>query len=273
MGIFSAIGSIVGGLLGQSSQDDQMNKQIAAQREFAQHGIRWRVEDATKAGVHPLFALGANTHSFSPIGIGGSPLAEGIAGAGQGIDRAISAKGTGVERAFNARMMELQLQRGELENALLASQIARSNAPTQVQPAMPMPGRYLIEGQGQTSVDPLPERFGGPLVQNVPLERIVSDPANLHAEPGAITDVGWARTATGGYAPVPSGDVKERIEDQLIPEIGWALRNVLLPNIIGGKGGQPPFPAPAGKRWVFSRQEQAYHLVDYSGDVPWYDLE
>lgn len=40
---------------------------IQQQREFAQKGIRWRVSDAKKAGIHPLFALGANTASFSPV--------------------------------------------------------------------------------------------------------------------------------------------------------------------------------------------------------------
>lgn len=261
--IIGGASSLIGGLFGQDSQDDQMKAQIAAQKEFAKNGIRWRVEDANKAGVHPLFALGANTHSFSPIGVGGSPLAEGISQAGQNIGRAISAKGTSVERAFNARMMELQLQRGELENQMLASQIARQNSPAQMPPALPMPAadRFLIDGQAQTTPMPIPERFGGPLIQNVPLERIRSDPDNLHAEPGAITDVGWARTADGGYAPVPSYDVKQRIEDTWLPEIAWAMRNLAGPNI-SASYNRPPFKAPDGKHWQWSWADQAYYLED-----------
>lgn len=46
------------------------NQNIALQKEFAQSGIQWKVEDAKKAGIHPLFALGANTHSFSPVSVG-----------------------------------------------------------------------------------------------------------------------------------------------------------------------------------------------------------
>ena len=109
--------------------------------------------------------------------------------------------------------------------------------------------------------EPLPERFGGPLVKNLPLERIRSDPSNPHSEPGAVTDVGWARTARGGYAPVPSSDVKSRIEDAFIPEIGWALRNLAGPNLIGASAGAPPFKAPAGKKWYFSLIDQSYMLV------------
>ena len=35
------------------------------QKEFAQHGLRWKVEDAKQAGINPLVALGASTHSPS----------------------------------------------------------------------------------------------------------------------------------------------------------------------------------------------------------------
>ena len=37
--------------------------QMANQREFAKHGIQWRVDDAKAAGIHPLAALGSPTRS------------------------------------------------------------------------------------------------------------------------------------------------------------------------------------------------------------------
>lgn len=40
------------------------------QKEFAQHGISWRVDDARQAGLHPLAALGAQVTSFSPSFVG-----------------------------------------------------------------------------------------------------------------------------------------------------------------------------------------------------------
>lgn len=43
---------------------------VAYQREFAKHGISWRVADAKRAGIHPLAALGAQTMSFSPSVVG-----------------------------------------------------------------------------------------------------------------------------------------------------------------------------------------------------------
>lgn len=41
---------------------------FAFQREFAEQGIQKRVEDAKKAGIHPLYAIGAQTPSVSPVG-------------------------------------------------------------------------------------------------------------------------------------------------------------------------------------------------------------
>lgn len=51
----------------QTREEQFAREQIALQREFAQHGVRWRVEDAVAAGLHPLFALGANVPQFSPV--------------------------------------------------------------------------------------------------------------------------------------------------------------------------------------------------------------
>ena len=61
--MLDALGSVVSGLFGKSEAD----KNIKYQKQFAQHGIRWKVEDAKAAGLHPLYALGANTHSFTPV--------------------------------------------------------------------------------------------------------------------------------------------------------------------------------------------------------------
>ena len=81
MGLFSSIGKVVGGvvngvtgILGINSQKDansQANalaqQQLAYQKELAQNQIQWRVEDAKKAGLHPLAALGVSPSSFSPV--------------------------------------------------------------------------------------------------------------------------------------------------------------------------------------------------------------
>lgn len=57
---------------GKRASDDQnyyAGQNVGLQKQFAQYGIRWRAEDARKAGLHPLAALGASTSSFSPVHI------------------------------------------------------------------------------------------------------------------------------------------------------------------------------------------------------------
>lgn len=224
--IISGIGSVLGGLFGQNNQKKQMQAQMDAQKEFAQKGIRWRVEDAKAAGIHPLAALGAQTTSFSPIGIPGSPLAEGMSQAGQEIGRAIEAKGTTAERAFNLKMQTLQLQRGELENQLLASQIARINSPTQLPPPMPsaVSGSSATPGSvidGQNTATP-PERVAGWL-----------DPPTPNGRAIPIWVKGRDRDGKEIWIPNPDGPDAEQLAFAAITraQAGWeaAARTLIAP--------------------------------------------
>ena len=70
-------GSLISSKMGKKAGDKQaaVNAKAAAdnikhQKEFAQHGIRWKVKDAQEAGIHPLAAIGANTQSFAPVSVG-----------------------------------------------------------------------------------------------------------------------------------------------------------------------------------------------------------
>lgn len=245
--IIGGIGSLLGGLFGSSSQEKANEENIKYQREFAQNGIQWRVADANKAGIHPLYALGANTVSFAPSSVGSNALGEGIANASQEIGRAITAQGTKADRAIQATMAKLALQRAGLENELLATQIRKIEAPG-TPPALPSPAnRYLVDGQGQTLVSGPSSAVSSNLVVDQPLERVTGDPNLLSAEPGAVTDQGWIKTPRG-YATVPSMDAKNRIEDSLY-ELDHYARNGLLPRI-GITNGQPPPVDPGpGKSW------------------------
>lgn len=215
------------------------SKNRKQQKNFAKKGIQWRVQDAKAAGVHPLYALGAQTHSFQPVQIGGAVNA--LSQAGQDISRAVDAGSS-----QSKRLKQLTLERAGLENELLRSQIARNNS-AQLSPATPGQDRYLMQGQGNS-----------PLVTEMPLQRTVSAPNAPHQEPGAVPDVGWARTDTG-LAPVPSTDVKDRIEDNLIQEFMWAVRNNVMPTL---QMGSPPATSPGkGKVWVFNPFRQEFQAV------------
>lgn len=156
--LISAGANLLGGLFGRQSQADAnaLNAQvarenIAKQEEFARSGVQWRVEDARKAGIHPLYALGAQPSSFSPVHVGAqgdTSLPTAFANAGQDISRAVNATRTGQDKvdAYNSTVQALSLQRMGLENELLSSQIRKIN---QTGSPPNFPGtRGVIDGQG-----------------------------------------------------------------------------------------------------------------------------
>lgn len=83
----SAATSLIGGEQARRSASQAADSNAKMQREFAQHGVSWRVADAKAAGVHPLAALGANLSNPSPVYFGNT---SGIAEAGQEIRKGMA---------------------------------------------------------------------------------------------------------------------------------------------------------------------------------------
>lgn len=233
--IISAGSNLLGGFFGErgaSARNDASlefaREQNALQREMAQFGIRWKVEDAKAAGIHPLFALGAPPFNPSPVSYQPSEpsfgMAEALSRTGQDIGRMIHATRTADER-LNSSIDALRVENLGLQNDLLRSQIAKFNS-AQVGP--PLPG--MSSGLG---------------VVPKPHEVTVSELGAPHKEAGYVSDFGLSRTATG-YVPVPSGDIKQRIEDNLPHEIMHYLRNNVLPNwdIFGADAAKGTKPNP-----------------------------
>lgn len=230
------------------------------QKEFAQSGVSWRVQDARNAGIHPLAALGFQGPSSTPISVSGptessnpqSPFAgasmgSGISAAGQDISRAIQALSPEAERLrqYNETAQALNLQKAGLENVLLASQIRRTS--TGVGPAMPTAtGVRQLDGQGNS-----PPRGGqvvkNGLVQSEPNKVTATAKGRPEAEVGSNPWVGFIDTPTGKM-PVPGEKAKERIEDNWVYETVHAVRNLLTP-FIGGGTKPPPV---AGHYWKWS---------------------
>lgn len=146
--------NFLGSTLNRNAQEDFNNAQIAnaqqnmaQQREFAQHGVQWKVEDAKAAGINPLAALGANTASFSPVSVGGEAPKPGDAfsGMGQDLQRAFKASSTAAmrEESDNAELRKAQIEKAGLENDVLKQEIAsrqmrNSRINAQVGPPMPV---------------------------------------------------------------------------------------------------------------------------------------
>lgn len=115
--ILGVAGKIGQGVLSKVMGDDQAK----LQKQFAQNAIQWKVDDAKKAGVHPLYALGANTTSYSPVSVGMPDLGAMGQDIGGAIDRASSQPDK-----VSGQLAVLALRRAGLENDLLEAQIARA---------------------------------------------------------------------------------------------------------------------------------------------------
>lgn len=139
--IIAAGANIASGIMSRNAQKEaneasaaaaQKNRQM--QMQFAEHGIRMRVADAKKAGIHPIYALGAQTPSYTPVSQTFTPetgLAAGLANAGQDISRAFQATRTAPERAdaYTSAVQKITLENmgldTEIKRADLASKVAR----------------------------------------------------------------------------------------------------------------------------------------------------
>lgn len=256
---------LVGGILSNKAQREsaaeinaaniqQANENRAMQEKFAQYGIRWKVEDAKAAGIHPLYALGASTHSFNPVGVGavgsGSDnVGPAIGQMGQDISRAVNSTKTDDEKTITQLQiagLKADLQGKEIDNAV------RSKALSNVVPNNPsFPGSdNFIPGQGNSN------RQNKTLVTEKPLERTVSQPGRLSQEAGWRPDVSYARTDTGLTPMVPES-LSESLEDDIVGKLMWRFRNQVVPNVTGG-GAPAKSQLPKGAtdwNWSYMGQE------------------
>lgn len=235
--------AVAGGLISSRDQRHAAQRSAAQQERFAKEGIRWKVADAKAAGISPEFALGASTHSFAPTETG-SERGSMIADAGQNIARAALATEDAGSRKLNEQLKAETLRGMVLDNnqKAMSAQLTSVNKPGN--PPFPSSRGNIVPGQNNS-----------PVVDKA-LERTGQHSTARHSEGASIPSVGWAETDDGGLMPIPSQDIKNRIEDQAIPEAIWAARNLIGPNM--GKGSKPPLSAlPKGAhswRWSLSRQ-------------------
>lgn len=181
------LGAILGAgasVLGSVLKNSQANKQTAMQKQFAQQGIQWKVKDATAAGIHPLYALGAQTTSYQPTSVGDADY--GIAEAGQNIGRAIDATRSTPATELAQKATETQIAGLELDNELKRTQLASAQIlANQTGPHPALPGsadQYLLPGQGDSGV-----------ISSVPPGH---DPRNPQLTGGlALEGKGWKRNA------------------------------------------------------------------------------
>lgn len=259
--LLGAGSSLLGGLFGQKNQaninaqniaeQDKINAEnIALQKEFAQNGIQWKVHDAQAAGINPLAALGASTSSFSNV-VGATAQSDnsfgkGVSAAGQDIGRALKdTMAAGDQHAL--KMAQLQETHGELENQLLASQIAKYNAAGAGGPPTPAAGqqwKWGLDGQGAV-VDLSSARNGGnqPAIKVEPNKVIPGVVGDEGVAPGVSPLTGFMNNG-GLMFPVLSDPAAKAMSNDTFGNMAFRLWNTL------GLGDTPP--PRKGEYWMWT---------------------
>lgn len=217
-------GRIIDQIHGDEARSEQRRYDASRDDSFIQR----RVKDAKKAGVSPLFALGAGSYSPSSVSVG-----SGFSGMGQNIGRAVDAVATGSERQ-SRRLGELAIERGELENAQLRSNLALSGQAGQA-PSYP---------DGST--------------KRTPPNISTSIPGSPGMEPGLQPSTGFVQHPDGSVGVVYGQGLKQSIEDSPYEYTEFA-RNVIATNA-GAESYKPPRSyLPKGKDdWEWSLVKQSW---------------
>lgn len=180
-----ALLNFFGGKSANEKAAENAQRNIDLQKEFAQQGIRWKVADAKAAGIHPLYALGANTTSFSPVTVGQTnelaPLGDFARSMGQDLTRAANATRTTGERdqAFTDTQRALTTQNMTLQNELLGAQIAKIRA--SLNPPMPAVDDTTVP-QADKYEDRPKLNLGGGLIKTDPTITNAQDFENRYGE-------------------------------------------------------------------------------------------
>lgn len=219
-GLISAAGSLFGSSKSKKAQEAASQREYERQKEFAQNGIRWKVEDAKAAGIHPLYALGANTSTYSPQAAVGNDY--GLSQAGQDIGRAIEAGMTHRERQKAAVLQtaynEAQVEHMNNQNELLKAQ---TDAVRQgiINDALYNNPDFatMLANASQSRVRT--QQNGAPFpVLNPNMDKSIPEWGFAHDEKGRLTSV------------IPGDDMAQRTEDKFIiewlPWIGAAVKNL-----------------------------------------------
>lgn len=147
-GLLSGAANLIGGMFNRSSAQSIAQQNIQAQELFAQQGLQWRAQDATRAqaetGINRLALLGAPTSSFSNIVGDSGAFGQGIANAGQDIGRAITAGNPQAKRVeeLNAQLLEAKISNVNADTVRQqaeASAIARKFASPGTMPSVAIP--------------------------------------------------------------------------------------------------------------------------------------
>lgn len=178
-------------------QDELYKQQLNDQIMFANNGIQWRVADAQKAGVHPVWALSGGGAAYS------SP---GISVGSRGGSSFNATMGQDVSRAAASTMTPEQRLLGEIELATAKNRLAMSEIELNNQRR----GNSAQVGPGMPSSSIPGDMFAGDWSSTTPAQRVshdLEDPSTTASAPSPMFEKFTFGGTDGGRETVwlPSG--------------------------------------------------------------------
>lgn len=204
--------SVFGSILGWSSSKDYNDAVEKAaeintdyQREFAQSGIQWRVQDAKKAGISPLAALGSSGASYTPVQRVGGPFD--WQSAGQDLSTSIS---RGFDLHAKKKLIIAQVRKEtaeagvqELNLQILRKKLRDMNATKPI----PQPGMGIVhQNQG-----------GGDLYTRQP----VPTSSAPGVQEGMVPEGQYNVSRTGFLKYYPNQNIMDLLSESLPAALGW----------------------------------------------------
>jgi len=207
------------------------------QANFERNSISGRIAEGKKEGLSKLASIGSQPNNSSTAVVGQDTSHLNNQG---GVNFQSSDDRT--NNRLQQDLLRQQIEGQRLENLKKSQELAPQKT------GQPTAGAGFMPGSSQVIK-------GGITEKN--MERTTSLKGRPWSEPGAINAQGFEASPTG-LGPIPSGDVKQRIEDSPY-ELRHFVRYGLMPNL-GDTSTQPPLSAlPYGAdSWVWNRVFQEW---------------
>lgn len=230
----TAIGAgigLIGGALSNRSSENQAEKGYSAQERSLRNSIRWRVEDAKAAGIHPLYALGAPAMSTSPM-MYEDKIGPAVQNMGQAMPDILRGKQSEYETVMqfeNYRNMASLTAKNDAEafyyRALAEVTLQKRNS------VNPVPGMGVQHEMGQD-----PKGAGEGIIDLKPAEQISTKAGHPESSAGInpAYQLRMIDKNLPAFMPIAEGDSPEETIGEMSPAAfgGLVLRNT---RIFGGQ--------------------------------------
>ncbi len=195
--------NFIGGLMNMNNQNKLAQRQEDLQREFAQNSIQWRVNDAKKAGIHPVAALGSQGISYNPSYVGGDNFG------GSQASVSVSTGGDKEIDELNKRLLTAQVRHAEAE----ATSAEMANLPK------PQNTGGVLFGASQTK---------GALTNQTGVGHSASPtsmPGQASVNPYGVAEVNnavnFTKNTDGSLSLMPSQDVQDLVSESMLERLRW----------------------------------------------------